>query len=130
MKVGFTGTRVGMSDSQKEGLHIVLSSYDSVEFHHGDCVGADEQAYEVAKACGARTVGHPPLDTRLRAFTKNDEMRKPKPFLARNHDIVDETEVLTVAPKTDEEELRSGTWATARYAVKTDKEVLVLKRGE
>ena len=39
MKVGFTGTRLGMSQNQKEQFVLKLSELDVHEFHHGDCVG-------------------------------------------------------------------------------------------
>jgi len=44
--------------------------------------------------------------------------RKAKPYLARNQDIVDETEVLIAVPAQKKEIVRSGTWATIRRARK------------
>lgn len=43
-----------------------------------------------------------------------------KPPLVRNHDIVDSTELLIACPKEQVEVLRSGTWATIRYARKKE----------
>ena len=40
------------------------------------------------------------------------------PPLVRNHKIVGAVHLLIATPKTDKEELRSGTWATIRYAKK------------
>lgn len=49
-----------------------------------------------------------------------------KPPLKRNYDIVDACDILLAAPRTLTEELRSGTWATIRYARKTGKKYLIL----
>ena len=34
MKIGFRGTREGMTDRQKHGLLQVLAEYEPDEFHH------------------------------------------------------------------------------------------------
>lgn len=49
--------------------------------------------------------------------------REPGPYLWRNHQIVDATSALIAAPFGFEEELRSGTWATVRYARKLGRPV-------
>jgi hypothetical protein len=51
-------------------------------------------------------------------FAGNDEVREAKPFIKRDHDIVDETEVMLATPVSREEHMRSGTWTTVRYAKK------------
>ncbi len=62
----------------------------------------------------------------MRNFSKGDETRKPKPYLKRNHDIVDESDILIGFPSSEEERLRSGTWATVRYARKTGKRIYII----
>ena len=52
MKIGFTGSRTGMSDKQKEGLVIKLQEFSFSEFHHGDCKGADEEAHAIVREIG------------------------------------------------------------------------------
>ena len=52
-------------------------------------------------------------------------MRKPKPYLERNKDIVDETGLLIATPK-GEEIVRSGTWSTIRYARKNHKKIIII----
>jgi hypothetical protein len=59
---------------------------------------------------------HPPKDDRYRAYRKSEYIAEPKPYLERNRDIVMRSDVLVAIPKTDKEDLRSGTWATVRYA--------------
>lgn len=69
---------------------------------------------------------HPPKDESKRAFSIADEVRGAKPYLQRNKDIVDETDVLIATPKGNEEELRSGVWATIRYARKQKKKIVII----
>ena len=137
MRIGFTGTQIGMSLHQKRQLYNTLQAMcrNGGQFHHGDCVGADAEAHDIAVALGFKSqdiIIHPPLDEKKRAFCGDYMSRrcKPKPYLERNHDIVDMTDILIVAPKTDVEELRSGTWSTYRYAFKQKKLIVMLQRGE
>jgi hypothetical protein len=83
--------------------------------------------------CRIRIICHPgviannPTDTRFRAFTDfNDEVRASKPFIARDHDIVDETDEMVATPLTREEQVQSGTWTTVRYAKKKKKPVNII----
>jgi hypothetical protein len=124
MKYGFTGTQQGCTEPQWTVLLVELKK--ATEFHHGDCVGADAEAHAIAKSFGAWTVCHPPLIEKSRAFTVNDETREPKDYLVRNHDIVDETAFMIACPKGMSEELRSGTWATIRYARKRGKSGIII----
>lgn len=124
--VGFTGTQRGMSERQKEALEAILAA--AYELRHGDCVGGDKEAHEIARRLGLRVVIHPPSDPKKRAFCDGDVILPPKPYLVRNHDIVEAVSVLIAAPRIDEEELRSGTWATVRYARSVGKRVLLLPR--
>jgi len=50
----------------------------------------------------------------------------PRPPLVRNRDIVDATDMLIAAPATRKEVLRSGTWATIRYAKKMKKWIYII----
>ena len=123
MNIGFTGTKRGMTDVQKHVVQraiLFLINKDkwcyTPTFHHGSCIGSDYQAGIIAKSLGCKIILHPPIITRYMAPCYYDEIREPKDYLVRNHDIVDETEVLIATPKEFTEELRSGTWATVRYA--------------
>lgn len=118
MKIGFTGTQEGATIDQARILWSYLRFAHPSEFHHGDCNGADEVAHYIAKSLGIRIVGHPPTNPKKRAFCDCDEWREPKPYLERNHDIVNEALAMVGMPKGRDEELRSGTWATIRYARK------------
>lgn len=115
-----------MTIKQADTARKVLSGLDNLALHHGDCVGSDYQAHALAREMGHFVVIHPPLDDKLRAFAVADLERQPKPYLDRNKDVVDETEILVATPKTRVEELRSGTWATIRYAKKQGKPIIII----
>jgi len=127
MKVGFTGTQIGMTDEQlTELIYILTAGFEpGTQFHHGKCLGADKEAYTVAKRLNYKTVGHPPINQSKMALCDDDEEREPAEYLVRNHNIVDETELLVACPK-GPEELRSGTWATIRYAAKVGKLTIII----
>ena len=123
---GFTGTQAGMTQKQMAAFAAVLDASVRGEFHHGDCVGSDEQAHDIAHKLGYRIVVHPPTIGDKRAYKEGDIARAVAPYLTRNHDIVDDTTWLIAAPRGFKEELRSGTWATVRYARKLGKRVWVI----
>ncbi len=127
MHIGFTGTQIGMSDSQRKAIHgalLGLFQTGSV-FHHGDCIGADAEAHNIAVALGYRIIIHPPLNESKRAFCKGADMTVPAlPYLERNKIIVNATTSLVAAPK-GPEELRSGTWSTVRYAKRIGRPVTI-----
>src|SRR5258706_5332606 len=127
MKIGFTGTQKGMTDYQKNKLRTSLSTIIVLhrgEFQYGDCIGADEVAFNIAIQYGLFTVCHPPINESKRAFTSCDVMLPAKDYIARNHDIVDDTDILYACPD-GPEKLRIGTWATIRYALKQKKKVVI-----
>jgi hypothetical protein len=130
IKIGFTGTKKGMKLEQLKVLEDVLtklrSSYDFLEFHHGDCKGSDAQAHDLAMNLGFKVVIHPPKNPKTRAFCKGHEIREEKDYSVRDHDIVDECDEMIVVPKLRKEELRSGTWATYRYAKKRGKSCSII----
>lgn len=125
---GFTGTRAGMTPYQRLRLLKILEHDRNVgEFHHGDCIGADAEAHDIAWAIrDIAIIIHPPSDDKHRAFKTNALVLVTRPYLERNHDIVDACDVLIAAPKEVIEQRRSGTWATVRYARKIGKPVVIL----
>lgn len=127
MKVGFTGTRKGMTEEQKDALMRVLCFHGGVdgELHHGDCTGADAEANEIAGLLGWQTVVHPPLNERHRAFCGADRILPSKDYLDRNKDIVEATSILIAAPQ-GKEVKRSGTWSTVRFARKRGRKVIII----
>jgi len=125
--IGFTGTRSGMTERQKKELRKYLEMQDCGGiFHHGDCVGADAEAHQIASRLGYEIVIHPPKNPKERAYCWSVFVKPEKEYLKRNHDIVDDSNILLAAPKSKKEVVRSGTWATIRYAHKIGKKVIVL----
>ncbi len=125
IRIGYSGSRKGMTTPQMRALYSYLSrvllvndQYDpEIEGHHGDCVGGDKEFDVIATVLGCRRIAHPPLNTRLRAWCQADEIRKPKDYLPRDWDIASETGELLAAPYTTVPVPGSGTWATIGYAV-------------
>lgn len=130
MKVGFTGTRQGMSQAQKEQFVLLMYDLHPTEFHHGDCEGADAEAHDIIREFfpTCKIVVHPPVSNYLRAFKQGDEILEPLPYLVRDKKIVDATHYLIGAPLCDIEEKGSGTWYTIKYASETLKNRTILKR--
>lgn len=131
--IGFTGTQIGMTWGQKITVRTVLEALretggflQSVPiFHHGDCVGADAEAHELACAIGYQIEIHPPAIAEKRAFLSGLRVHMPLPYLARNRIIVESSQAMVATPK-GQEELRSGTWSTIRYALKIKRPLWVI----
>lgn len=122
--IGITASRNGPVQPQRRMLlKLLTNDYDEHPedswFHHGDCIGGDITGRAIAHGLGYRLYGHPPTDSKQRAFSENDLDAKPLPYMDRNKAIVDAVQHLYVMPDDFEEKLRSGTWATWRYAQKT-----------
>lgn len=131
-KIGFTGTRKGLTDKQEAEVIRLLSALSPTEFHHGDCLGADAQAHDIAKTLGIRTIIHPPQNPVYRTYcvpSDPSDVWPPREYLARNRDIVDQSDLLVACPGEATEQLRSGTWATVRYAKKLGKRVVLVLPG-
>jgi hypothetical protein len=142
MIFGFTGTQDGMTKTQRELFYNLCRHFEPGQLHHGDCIGADKNAQELYLSAmyyryqagrGSTCVMiHPPIKDDKRAFCTKPHSNvlfhsyEPKDYLDRNHDIVDACDILIACPKSHTEELRSGTWATIRYARKRFRPVIIL----
>lgn len=130
--LGFTGTRHGMTERQKIEVAKLLQDVD--ELHHGMCAGSDHDCHNLARAIHAKgiwIVGHPPKDKKLFVNMDVDELREPEEYLVRDENIIKEVDKLIATPHTMQEMLRSGTWATIRYAIQHDKwATIIYPNGE
>lgn len=135
--IGFTGTRGGMTDAQKDAFsRIICGGPAPTSFHHGDCVGADDEAANiVAQICkdGGEDrppiviVCHPPKDEEHRAFNdKYNVILEAKTHFARNRDIVDACDILIATPREMSRQDRGGTWYTIDYAKKKKKRTTII----
>jgi hypothetical protein len=126
-ELAFTGTQRGLTQIQ----HLRLSNWTATRaempgrtMHLGDCIGADAECWELTHR-HYYTVGHPPIVSAKRAFLTYDEEREPEAYLDRNHSMVDEAGTLLACPGEMAEVLRSGTWATVRYARKLRRQIVI-----
>lgn len=125
MILGITGSRNGVNKNAIKKFRTFLEKNNITEAHHGDCVGADKEIHDILKERNVRVVIHPPTQNILRAYCKGDEIKQAKPYLSRNKDIVDETDILVAFPSSHTEEVRSGTWSTIRYAKSKNKAMII-----
>ena len=132
MKVGFTGTREGMTPEQKGSFQKLIKDLGVTELHHGDCVGADSDAHDLSSVYIECHI-HPCYFSHMRAYkeTKPEFVYPIKPPLERNKDIVNFSDALIATPKESYQVLRSGTWSTIRYANAIGKQVyLIIPNGK
>jgi len=121
-KYAFTGTRKGMTPLQMrtlmtELLRIKLAG-GRPEFHHGGAEGADHEAHVIALSVGFLMRVHPSNNNvapETAYYWDTARVEEMCPPLVRNHDIVDFSHILFATPAEQEEQVRSGTWATIRY---------------
>ena len=124
--IGFTGTRKGLTTKQKYKISNLFEDHPDSVLHHGDCVGADAQAHDLAIYHEFLIYIHPPISSKYRAFKIGNFSHKPLPYLTRNKKIVDTTDFLIACPSGYKEKLRSGTWSTVRYARKKGKKIVII----
>lgn len=130
MRVGFTGTRHGLTPSQAVAFAGVLPK-GMTWFRHGCCVGADEDAVRIVDALDPRPsiFGAPSnigaLTSEFALAVSDDTTGEFSDPLERNRLIVDGSDLLVACPKGPEER-RSGTWATVRYARKKGVPIVIV----
>jgi hypothetical protein len=125
-----------MTEAQQTSFRALVRKLEPTEFHHGDCVGADEDANIIVMAEFLQEVAfhfHPCTLENKRAHCEelgiypNLTIHPVKLPLERNDDIVRTCSILIITPNEPEEIQRSGTWATYRYAKKYKKKIYVIK---
>lgn len=123
VRVGFTGTRHGMTAAQKATVWELLRYDEVTEVHHGDCVGADGDFHDI---CHGKwpVIIHPPLDPKLRAWCDGDRLPE-KHYLERNRDIVAACDWLIATPK-EARDTGGGTWYTIKRAIDTGRLVTIV----
>lgn len=119
MNIGFTGTRRGLTIKQIEAVMSILEANyiaGAKEFHHGNCIGADEQAAQMAKEIGYATIAHPSnLSAKYQSAFRSSVILRPEPPLVRNQIILSISQYIICCPKNFimPESLRGqGTWWT------------------
>lgn len=135
MIVGFTGTRRGMSKDQLASFSLYIAELPSLAaFHHGACLGADEQAVlatlDIAGYAGREfpVIAHPCEITTMQsraAIEYSDEVKLELPPLTRNANIVAACDTLIATPEGPEVG-RSGTWSTVRATRRQSKHITIV----
>jgi hypothetical protein len=125
MLLGFTGTQLGMTDTQRSSVLQFLRDHEPSRVFHGMCVGADADFHRLVRDLLPDTtiVGVPCDILSKRADVQCDIVRPARPPLLRNRDIVACCDMLIACPKEITEQTRSGTWATVRLALKSRKPI-------
>lgn len=123
--LGFTGTRRGMTAPQMFALASLLP-LDPFTFHHGNAIGADDQAHRIVNLFAPNATIHIWPSTLKRTQAERPAYtgevlvwHPPENPLVRNVSIIHASKLLVAFPHTTEEILRSGTWHAIRYAKKT-----------
>lgn len=123
-----------MTPLQREEVGRLLRELAPSEVHHGQCVGADAEVHSIALEMAVPLiVVHPSddeaLSARLPASRACSDIvyLEPASPLRRNKAIARLVDTLIAAPGTAEEQARSGTWFTIRFARRLGNvEVIVL----
>jgi hypothetical protein len=136
-----------MTPWQQDELGKRLVELNCSELINGGCIGADEESILIALQVGVRIFhlypsylkhkqgevvkvgdsGGQYVTRTLEVFGEvSIKIEKEEAPLTRNIKIVDESDILIACPKEHVHTLRSGTWATVRYAWKRKKKVIVI----
>ena len=126
MIVTITGSQKGWTPEQRAFMRDVLANTSFL--HHGACPGVDQQCHtEFAKP--HKTKAWPSNMEQLRCALHRlaqSHVHSVMPPLVRNRRMVDEAHRVYACPKEFHEIVRSGTWATIRYAKKTGKFLTII----
>ena len=131
INIGVTGTRDGFTPEQETSFRKLLEDlkkegHPLLYFHQGQCIGVDVQAAKYAFDFGMVVASHPPIKKDLIGECTVHIEYDPKGYFERNRNIVDNSDVLIVVPKTKEHQTFGGTWYTHDYAVKCKKPVIII----
>lgn len=118
--IGFTGTRAGMTPAQTHTVDALLARLAAehparpLTALHGDCLGADADFDALCKRRNVPVKILPADIPAMRAHCESEPLAPPQPPLARNRQIVATSNLIIACPRTRDEVLRSGVWATIR----------------
>ena len=75
--IGITGTRYGGTEYQLLKCAKILSNkfIPGSEFHHGDCVGIDQQVARIARKIGSVIVCHPPIKRNVSSLKRGNQLK-------------------------------------------------------
>lgn len=126
LRLGFTGTQAGMSVLQRSTVLSLVRTLRVDVVIHGDCVGADADMHSIARECCCRVEVYPSMLVKKRAYCEGDEVYPAMQPLLRNQTIVERCHILLATPREVDMQMRSGTWATVRYALRNKRRLIVV----
>lgn len=134
--VGFSGSRLGMSNKQLEWverlLRLRMTQYGLGWFHHGGCIGADYEAHKIARNLGYKIDLHPPLDNKFQVpglGSECDKVDDAYSYHGRNQRIVLASKFLMMTPNSTGQ--RGGTWNTIQHAAASKRtHTIIFRNGE
>jgi len=134
MNLGFTGTRDGLGEKQNAGLFIIVHKLKDdlkiKEIRHGGCKGGDTSFHLMLPPQYNNKIFIHPGDIQQFEFWNIQDgsfkVFEPRPYLERNKDIVNPSDIMIVCPNGYKEKIRSGTWSTYRYAKKRGKKIIII----
>lgn len=139
MNIGVTGTQYPAADSMaafkiaEDALRPYLQPENTLI--HGACVGMDAIAAVAASYAHVSIYAVVPAfryktsDAAIHLSTTVEYMPEGTTYMQRNDRIIALSDILLAFPKTEIEELRSGTWATIRRARKKGIPVFIYPVG-
>lgn len=134
MKIGFTGTRSGMSSKQVREVVdkiIEIGTLNIKKVIHGGCIGADMDFHAMFTSKKIEVYpGHSSKNIKDKSlqgeFGDANIIHESQTHFKRNRDIVDNCDILFATPYNNIQ--RGGTWYTINYARKIGKEVIIFER--
>ena len=127
---GFTGTRAGMTERQKDNSRAALMLGKPAIIRHGAAFGSDREFHAIwREELPDRFADVWPADSKsAKLFDDQDNVavNPVMPPLDRNVEIVKRSKFIIATPHTEQEEQRSGTWSTIRHARRLKVPVLIL----
>jgi predicted Rossmann fold nucleotide-binding protein DprA/Smf involved in DNA uptake len=147
MILGFTGTLQGMTEEQKTAVTLRIAGLCPLVLIHGGAIGADRDIHGIALHYVINTIpriievypenvtvhrsaaywSHPARRIAVEETGRQLIVHPARKPLKRNHIIAERCDRLLATPATSEEQLRSGTWATIRYARKMGKPITIIR---
>jgi hypothetical protein len=136
--VGFTGSRHGMTDSQKRIVYKLLRDWDLWNYgseinkaHNGGCIGSDEEFEEICDELDIPSIRWPANNVALKYVSQKEPkvstiIYSSRASLERNGLIVLNSHRLIATPRGSYNP-RSGTWYTIHHAVEANKRVYLIQ---
>lgn len=130
-RVAFTGSQQGMTEQQMIVMRSLVREIEAEKVGHGCCIGADVEFHLMAQTFrpDLKIVLFPSTLRGKQALiwtSREVTTHVPELPLKRNRKLVAWCDRLIATPDTAREILRSGTWATVRYAREAEKRITIV----